>query len=816
MKTYIQLMKIYKSSKKNILFLTLIGCIIGIIPHITQSIFASSEVEAVSSAIELYGDYALRIDKDNNIIRNTLEQCDRVKSIKECEWEVVTSEDSTIFYYYGKDKEIQSYGLQLEKGEMPNKENEILIDKKYMSENNYDYNIIGKSINIKDSDGKIKNFYVKGVINKNDAFEKEDTNEFSFWIYKKNNKPNSVYVTFYTYDNLDEDFEYISTITKEKIYPNWGIYLRLGYIDGNSIFNQYNLIYNLIFIFIGLCICFIIYNLAKVCIYDSYEGIKILNVLGVRKKVVVLSFIIFQLLFIIAGIFFGVIISSIGIVVVHILSYGNLGNLKIVMINYSSMRLFKSITVFIFACIVTILPVITKLYKISPNMLMNQTATMSLENKKKKRKNIFQKSGKTISWRIAKHNLYTNKIMCIFSIFGIALGTCMIVVALFYLKTNYSSFAGNRNTEYKISLYDFWSDNSEEIKESKKLYDDNLGFDESVKLHSVYQDKENIVIPKKALSQSYLKFLSQDSKLWREIQKDDKDTLELNAIIMGYTNEELKELYKLNHITDDTKLGEGEIVIVNNVFSISGNEDVFENNFKENDKIKINFNDMEKEDVDVTIKHCVEELTVYPDDTEYNIVVIMNADNYERIFEEYVPQYVLIHDKIEENDLKNYEALRNLLLKKYIEITYPHQNYLELQRINRILKIFVYILFSICILTSVILILSSYYLRVHIKKIEFAMMSVIGFRNYKIKKIVLFELVSIFISGQLLAVIISYFATKQIYLIKYPAMGNFLYHFPIRDVSMAILLGLFISVGFWGIILKKVEKILCIKTLKSE
>ncbi|MDE7423473.1 MAG: ABC transporter permease [Lachnospiraceae bacterium] len=803
MRKYTKLWSVYASSKKIIVLLIVVGVFLGLIPNFAQLSFTSSENEVVRSAQQAFGTYAVRIGDVVKGDEVALKKYKNVKKVVAAECYTESFDEKVYYFNYGTGADIEMLGMFLEKGALPKAENEILIDKNYMALKEYNYNVIGKEIKVEVSEGKFGKFIVSGVVRTQSAFEEYEAYEFNFYVYKEKFKKNTLYASFYDYSKLNSDYRKLEKCVKGKVYPNLGMYLFLGYgSDSFNLFEQYDLLYACIYAFILLSMCFIIYNVAKMCIYDSYESIGVLNMLGIHKQALIISFLSFVLILSGIGIVLGVIISAAIVCIIHLTLYHTLINYIVLFQNYPYQVTVLSIILCLTVTALVLMPLLIRIKRMSPNEVMRQEIIFD-KLKQQQEKILFPKDTKHICIKLAANNLSREKVMNVISVLGIAIGTVMITIGIFYLKTNYSKMPGNDNYDYKIQMYDsVLSDKNHKLRDK---FNSNMGFSNEVEVHALFECVKKLIVPPQKLSGKYREFLSQDVEIARLLAKG-KD-IELYVKILGYDEKELENLYKKNSMKAPCIAGT-EAIVLNDIYSLYGNGVTIENPFKAGDKVDLVLDDI----VSLKVKAGINRLTIYPTSFDFAPVLIITKEKFVELFGQDVPEYVYIDKPKSEKDQENLEMV---LADRQHYVTYPKQEKEELERLNRILRVFVYILFCICILVSAGLLFSSYYLKVYIHKKEYAMLYTIGFDNWKIKSVVLLEVFFSFMVSIFFSIFVSYLATKQIYLIKYPSVGTYLYNFPVKTFAISCGIALLFSLFVWKLILNKLERALNVEVLRS-
>lgn len=341
----------------------------------------------------------------------------------------------------------------------------------------------------------------------------------------------------------------------------------------------------------------------------------------------------------------------------------------------------------------------------------------------------------------------------------------------------------------------------------EKLYKNNYNFSEKVKTHSLFCNSVKVNIETKNISSQYKKYLSQNVENYQLLMM--KGTLPVDAILLGYDDKELKRMFEKNGCTE-ASLKNNEVVELDYVYSSGMDSREFRSPFHEQDIISFQYGDKSSDNIKIAKK--VKGLTIYPDTENLTMVFATNLRNFEKITEKKVFESVFIEQISEVKDIQNLELLKS---KKNYTTSFPAKEAEQLLKMNQVLDIFVYIVFGLCISVAIILLYSSYYLKIHIHKKEYAMLYTIGLNIRKVQKIVLYEMLLSYLLAILGAFFASYFITKKILLVKYPEYGFYLYHFPYANFFTTCLITLVISAIVWYIILKKLKKVLDIHVLQA-
>lgn len=805
MKKVLRLWKVFTSSKKNVLAIILVGILLGFIPNITQLVFLSSENELIRVEKEEYGSYGVRVGDYTDSDYKKLEADSNIETIKTTERYTISSQENIYYFDFATNFDLDLMGIELVEGELPTDDTQVVVDERYVSVCGFDYSIIGQEIAIPISEEEEQKFLVTGVISKNSVWN-DTSNEFSFLAYKESCHYNCVYASFYDYTDLDADYTRLTKALNGTVYPNLDMYLNLGYgFGGLSVFQQYDIIYAGVFGFMLLSMCFVVYNIAKICMFDARQSIGVMRLIGIHKDIIIVSFVSSILGWVLLGILIGLILSAVIVAGVHAGLYHTLFYYCAIWNIYPVKKILLSVITCLVINVLVLLPLIICIKRMSPNELLRQES-MFEKHKKKKGKHLFRKNTNRVCMKLAGNDISHEKFMNIISVFGIALGTVIITVAIFYMKTNYAVISGNYQYQYKIDMIsrkDYSDDNYDAMVFD--LYKNNYDFSASVQTHSVFVDYISIDIATNKLSTNYAEYLSQEPDNYRKIMRN--QNVSVNVNVFGYDDTEIKRLYKENGMTYK-ELATDEAIVLDYLYSASMESSDFKAPFNKQDEIVFS----EQGIGNLKVENTVNKLTVYPETDDLSIVIIVNTDTFKKLFDSSLPEYVYIDEVTEKEDVKNLNLLES---NSQFRISSPTAEKEELVRLNRILRIFIYIIFFICIGVAVLLLYSSYYLKIYINKREYAMLHTIGLHTKKVQRILLIQMLLSYLFGIMFSFVVSYILAEKIYLIKYPIMGTYLYQFPIDTYGFSCLITLVISSIVWCYVLKKLKSVLNVHVLQT-
>lgn len=810
------ILKVYKTSKKNKFVLFLLGCFMTFILSGSLILLSGRFYESVNLCREKYGTFGCWVNGNSDDTYQKLKKNKIVEDIYQCKTKQIDvdkkeeGEEFTEYYYlhYGKENYLDMLGLHLQEGKFPSKEKEILIDSGYMDNRKWDNSIIGQQVEIPENSKE--KYIVSGIVKKETVFREEEPYEFEFFIYEENPKTNCLYVTINDYTNLDEELLKIENEIKEEVFVNYDVFAALGYLNEKSLYEKNMQITYYLFFFVTVCICFIIYNLVKMCMYDQMKKISIMNLIGIPKKMYVSLFFWFVIRYVLLGSILGIGTSLGGVALLYYFLHGD----NAIFLQVIKELPFETLAETILFCYVVMMmiqiPIIIQLFRLSPNEMMQPSRSSILcTNKKKKGKEkyIFKDKVRFKFVKIAKHYIMQDKCLHLLMVLGNGVGICIIIIGFVFIKLNFPNEIGNQNNAYCFRLYEYYH-KSQNIEETEKLYTKNLGFSKDVKLHSLYSNLETVQVKRECLSEKYMEYLFQSGNLSLHDRMNNTKEIEISSVVMGYDEKELEELSKLTKKKDYNNLKNNEAIVLKNTYSSSGIGNLFQNTFRSGDTIKI-----PTRNVELKVTYITEQLSLFPYRTNRDLILIVNEETFKSIYHEEIPMYVYIKDKIDMKNTQNKRAYEKLDSMRNVVISEPCQEYIQKQNNKQIDKIVIYFIAMITILIAGVLMFSSFFVRLHIKVAEYAMMKAIGIKDSQLKRVICYECGIIFLEIEILAVVISYFLTKHFYVTKYTIEGTYLYQYPLGIALLAngIVFVMFLLIVY--LLCKKVQKIVIAKEL---
>lgn len=365
----------------------------------------------------------------------------------------------------------------------------------------------------------------------------------------------------------------------------------------------------------------------------------------------------------------------------------------------------------------------------------------------------------TIHLRLSRFsNIFTMIAICvIFIAFHIQMFSIKMTSAevVDYKGYDYIADIDSDNMEY-INFANFDEEMKEINIQREKFMNQMLDLDtEYIKSVPIYCYYTNVSIEKARLSKDYITDLGNiDSELRSAVYDNFTENIEIPAVLLGMTEEELKEFYKQQN-QEYTPLEDGHCItfcqpynytkLNKNVVDFSGG----------NRKLKLA--DTEDLKVERTFSKYTGDL-ILDGIGNMNNVIIVNISTYEKITGLFMPS--LIYFNVEDSYIN--EFTKYFEGKTYVLLTDTHEegNRVKLQKMYSIVYILIVVLMLIFVIINI---LSTVYLRAVFFSKEYAVMNAVGIGYHKIASILRRELVCILIPALFIANIACYIGIQFIY-----------------------------------------------------
>lgn len=772
------------------------------------NIIKSNEQIMLDELYNTYGSYTISIEDTSAINKiDRLKTEDSVKNVFPLMVEQFDYENQEHCCYYTNEDVISQIGVELIVGSFPKTNNEIAVERSLLFEKGITSDeMIGCSINIPtSSNGNEEEYIVTGIVQFNSASSEKD-DVINVLLLGQNDKYNRVLLQVDSLENYENVLDEITTkyeIDKDKCYINFDLFMVLGLLTDENVLQNNTNYYIFVYLIIFFCTIISLYNVLKLFMNDVRKDIAIINLLGVSKKVISASFLIYLFSLLLIGILLGLALSfSVALPFVNVFLTQKMSFLRLIECTRFDL-LAISIIIYIIMTWLIFLPSIIRLQKLSASDLI-RTNTLGYNKKTTTSTHLFTFRKQSIVGRIAVKNILTNKINTIINIFAIALSVSILVVGLYFVELNLQAFGYSNDFDYKIE-YDVDGDpNQQEI-----FYESIIGRD-SVEVYSEYIAQRKLKFKRDNLSESFIDYLSKDVSDDLSLVQEYQSDINVNVIMLGYNQEQVGKLCEVNNI-DNVVLQNNEAIILTKTIPLRGNEG-FSVNINVGSTLPLSSNTENNTGyTDIVIKTLAEELAVYPSGYYNEICVIVNEEFFKELTGITYPNTFYL--EVEESYIEPVE--KELTGNDFYTLSIPREQERYLINSNNVLSKIVILFFIVILLTVSISLFSSLYIRIYLSTQDYISYKSIGISSKRLSKIIGLEMMMLYCLGVLMAFIFSWISTFYIQNIMLGEIGRYLYTFPtgLFIVASCVCLLLFIVCSIP--IVKKIYQINVITYLKE-
>ena len=634
---------------------------------------------------------------------------------------------------------------ELIQGNFPNESNEILCESWYLYQMGFSQEeLIGAKIVIGE-----KQYTVSGIIKENRLWKNGKKEAVCFCM--QNGKTNAVAFECNYFADVDKILDKYDVSCE---YVNYNFNLWAHGDETISSLKEYVLIASVVLIAVIL----VISNGISLLLLDHRKNIGIYKLVGISERKIRMAFACNLI-----GIVFGAGLTGTGgaFLCTKVLFDGlaRLHNMEPVVIEQQ----FPHFYIILIAILIFVLYAVF-IYGYCAYQIHKNSSDM-VKNQKKYKFRTKEKEVCSVT-SIATAHLQLSRFSNIFTMLAI----CVIFVA-FHIEIFSVKMIAEEVVDYKGYDYiaDIDSDSSSYInfanfdeemdkinEQRKEFMNQLLDLDTKyVKTVPVYCYYTNFNIEKDRLSKEYIKGLGDgDLELRDAVYDNFTDSMKVPAVLLGVTEEGLKEFYKQQNRVY-TPLKDGHCITFNQPYNDikSGKNAV---DFSGKNK-KLELEDTDGLTIDDTFTKYTGDL-ILDDIGNMNNVVIVNCSTYEEITGLAMPS--LIYFNVEDSYVNEFTKLFED--RAYVILTDTHEegNRFKLQKMYPIVYIFiVFIMFGFVIVN----ILSTVYLRTVFFSKEYAIMHAIGAGYHKIASILRRELSCILLPALILANIICFIGIRFFY-----------------------------------------------------
>jgi len=304
---------------------------------------------------------------------------------------------------------------------------------------------------------------------------------------------------------------------------------------------------------------------------------------------------------------------------------------------------------------------------------------------------------------------------------------------------------------------------------------------------SVYPAYEGFIIAEleiDKLGDKYIKYLRGATDNLLTLELGNANHISTEIYVLGYNEEMLKELYEENGLKyHQGELGKNEAVVLGDTLSFNDGKG-FNLKYNEGDRVILRDYIYNCKD-EFTIKHIIDKLTVYPNGILNKVCIIVNEEEYKRIFDIIAPQKLYIELKTDDYDEIS-KIKETFLNRDDCVISLPKEYEQEIKEGNLMLKTIILSFFCVIFISVVVSFVSTILLRIYMKKNEYAVLQVLGIDAKRIKKIIMYETIAICAVGIVISSVISYAVTYYMHITTFGIEGKYLYEYPFSLVVCAM------------------------------
>lgn len=755
----------------------------------------TSKANATKNAHETYGKYHITVSGVSDQIIRNIENAEFVKDFLIINEKADSYNGYNFRIVYAPKKYVEFTNAKLIQGTFPSSENEILTEKWFLFQMGIDESkMVGSRIvlpDFKENSMKNKEYVVTGIISENSVFESKG---------RKNNP-----LIVFPYEKLELGCTILLQIKDEVGYKGYLNKIVQTYnLNDNNYTENRNLITALgmgdvgkdiklaektIFIILALIIflasAVTIYNSINILLNKCIEAIGVFKALGVAaidiNLSILLSVAVVMILGNLVGLGAGILISK-GLISFIFQTFASANQVERLVI--PGWNLIFIICLFITMGLFAILPLLYRLTTTTPaNALKGIKTGVFSKNKIKNRSNrLFPEGTKIFRLRLAFNNIGFNRNRQIMTIMSLSVSVFLLVTVVYFIKTNQASFGKYTGMDYRVEFIDKELLSEVEQLEQQKTFDALMKLSKDYFVYPCFERVSKIKINKDLISKPHKEFLSQNSDDRLRLEDRIKTTIDIPIIILGFTNEQMKDLLKNEGMIQYPLLGENEAIMIDNTLSPHGLKG-FPVNINKGDDIDVSidqFNNKSTElktiDAKFKIKHISNSLNINPINTNA-ICIIISQDMFKKYYAVDLPETVYV--KLLSKSEAACTNLSNLITGTNVLTLYNQaEEEVDLKRSSYMNSFIFILIFFITIVVTAINTATTVFMRIQLREKEYAMLRAIGLLPSSLKVIIAYEMMILVSMGLLFGYIFSIIATKIMHSHFKRMIGNYMYQIP--------------------------------------
>ncbi len=690
--------------------------------------------------------------------------------------------------YYADETILEFTNFNLLDGSYPRNENEIVISKSYLFKQGIPENeMVGATIVLPINDkGDTRQYIVSGIMAKNTIFSSNNNTVEILKFDSGNLKYDNLYVELNDIKEYESIMEVLVNkygLNKEECYANIDLFMELGLNEDINMFeNNRNMLK--FFCFIIFCSTIvIIYNVFKKYLLYNLQSLKIMDILGFPAVLVGGTMLVLLLKILLMSTVVAMVLSIVISLVINFMLEGTING-------YIEYIKATDIEILIFAIAIYWLLIISINYKSITEF--SESISKKISRPKKKVKHIIKSKKNNVINLMSNINIKSNMFNTVMCILSFALISIVFTLCVYWVSCNKKSFGYDDNMDYKIHIDTTMCDDDE----IANIYNMIKKYDSECYIYPNYCTFTNMLLDKNTISKEQKIFLSQQDDYAIQMLSAAVQKFEVNITVLGYTEKQIENLYKINNIESD-KINENDVIVLDRVVAYKG-EKGYPTGIDKDQTIKINtFANNKNDTQEFTVKHVVSDLEVYPDNAYGKMCIIVNEEVFKRIFAYEAPNEIFI--QVNNNKYFVSESIQEIVSGiDGIEISFPKEERKELNDTN---DIFMIIVSGLCILLTAIIayaLSSAIYLRRYVNKNKFALLSILGIDKAQQKMIFLLELFKIYVASQLIAIPFCLLGTYYIRKNQFGEYGILTYKYPI-ELSITASIVILVMIMFFAL-----------------
>ncbi|MBR0131998.1 MAG: ABC transporter permease [Lachnospiraceae bacterium] len=680
---------------------------------------------------EQFGSYVFRIE---NVSEKTIENIKEEPFVKK-----VIPIERVEYYSYNYNYEfmktneefIENSPFVIEKGVFPKNKNQILANEYFLrTQGIKKEEMIGSIINIRD----LGQFEVTGIITQN-TLSTSSSSEWFYFISKADNECSGCAIIVDSLKKINEYHNILKNkyeISDENLFLNSSLVFSIMENQNESIFDKNSRVEKIVLIILIIISSILVVIVSRVIIFRNKKSIYVLLLNGLSspfiKKILVFS---------------GTIVYGIGNIIGTIFSLFTINSILYFKVGYCIFPLSQILLLNLIGISFLSLFLLLSLYKTYDKIVLNIT-----NNNSSTKESILKKRRDYI--RYFSGNKYSNKIEQIVSIAGISIATIIMIIMIYSTSVEYL----NQDEMYELIVQ--------------------LNKDDS------YAEK---IISEIECLKEIKEYYNGYTKVFQDDNKRGYDNNRNRFVFVTYPDDEFNKIY------NGSTLDEKSVIVYSHV--------EFENGIK----IKLNINKGDVVDVhfwanettkQFKIAMVTDVLPLKPIYWESAVIFIVSENQFKKIFNNITLDFQNKFFYLKKGtEIITEDELNCLYQTPTISVNQPYKEFIEAHDSIEFAKKFFYTGCALVFALAILIIWGSIYVSIHIKEKEYILLILMGEKNSGVLTILCKEILRMWFIGEIIALFITYIATRMIYSKKYGDEMLTYFSYPWKNYIVGCAMSLF-------------------------